>query len=94
MSLLELLQYLGTPAGLGALVTLLMYVIQRVKPSVQDDVAYALSVGLAAVVGIVAQQLVPFADNLPPEVIAVWPILIWAFNYLWFRLGPKRAMSQ
>jgi len=95
MSMKEFLQYLATPAALGSLVTLLMYVIQKAKPEVQDDLAFVVSVGLAACIGMGAYFLMPFVDKLPPEVGAiVWPTLVWAWNYIIFRFGPKKAAER
>ena len=91
MSMKEFLQYLVTPAGLGFVVMAVMYVIQKAKPEVKDDLAFVVSVILAAVVGIGAYYLIPFVDKLPPEIgTVIWPVLVWAANYIWFRFGPKR----
>lgn len=88
----EFFQYIVTPAGLGAMVTVLMFLIQKFKPEVTDDAAYLVSVLLAAGLGMGGYFLIPFVDKLPPVVgTVVWSVLVWAFNYLWFRFGPKRA---
>lgn len=90
MSMEEFLQYIMTPVGLGALATFFMWLIQQAKPGVKDDIAFALSVLISAALGLGAYFALPFVEKLPPEVaIAVWPVLVWAWNYLWFRFGPK-----
>ncbi len=95
MTLIEFLRYVATPAGLGALVTLLMWFIQQYLPDVEDNLAFVVSVALSAVLGIGAYYAIPYADKLPPEIaIVIWPTLVWAANYLWFRLGPKRARES
>ena len=92
MSLKEFLQYLATPIGLGALATWAMYLIQKARPSIQNDLAFVVSVVVSAVIGIGAYFMLPFADKLPLEIATVvWPVLVWAWNYVIFRFGPKRA---
>ena len=95
MTLEQFLQYIMTPAGLGAAAVVVMYVIQKIKPVIQDDLAYILSVVISALLGIGAYFVLPFVDKLPPEVgTVIWPILVWCWNYLWFRFGPKRAAAR
>jgi hypothetical protein len=90
MTLVEFLQYLVTPVGLGLAARTVMYLIQKAKPEVADDLAFALSVLVAAVAGLIGFFAIPFAEKLPPEVgTVVWPVLTWAWNYVWFRFGPK-----
>ncbi len=97
MTLSEFLRYVATPAGAGAIVTLLMYVIQSARPDIQENAAFFLSVGLAFVAGLVAYYAIPYAEKLPPDVAnVVWPMLVWAWNYVYYRFiaKPVRARSE
>lgn len=90
MTLIELLQYLITPLGLGAVATLVTQLIQRYKPEVNGNLAYVVSMIVSAALGIGAFFALPYAEKLPPEVgTVVWPMLVWAYNYLLFRFGPR-----
>ena len=95
MTLSEFLRYVATPAGAGAVVTLLMYVIQTMRPDIEENGAFFLSVGLAFVAGLVASYVAPYAESLPPEVAnVVWPMLVWAWNYVYYRFIAKPARER
>ena len=82
----EFLRYIVTPAGLGAAATLFMQLIQKQLPNIAGDVAFLVSVLVAAVVGLGGYYIIPFLQTLPPDVeLVIWPVLTWAFNYIWHR---------
>ena len=95
MTLSEFLRYVATPAGAGAIVTLLMYVIQTWRPDIQENSAFFLSVDLAFVAGLAANYAAPYAESLPPDVAnVVWPMLVWAWNYVYYRFVAKPARTR
>ena len=95
MTLHEFVAWLATPAGLGAFVVLLMWLVRKVWPSVQDDLAFVVSTVLAAIVGIGAHYLLPWVDKLPEDIpLYIWPVLVWAWNYLLFRFGPTKKANE
>lgn len=82
----EFLRYIVTPVGLGAVATLVVQLLQKAKPSIAGDLAFLVSVIVAAVVGLGGYYLLPFLQMLPPDVeLIVWPVLTWAANYIWHR---------
>ena len=86
MNLEELLKYVVTPAGMGAVTMLLVQLIQKFRPGIAGDVAYVVSVIVAVLVGIGAYYILPFLQTLDPAIAAVfYPVLSWAFNYLYHR---------
>ena len=87
MSIGEIVRYLADPAKLGAIAFVVMAIAKKLWPALADDWAWALSVVVAALVAVVAILLGPKIPALPPEVLAVWPVIVWAVSQIIHKLA-------
>lgn len=86
MSLQELLALLADPAKLGAISFFVVALLKKMWPAIEDDIAWVVSILAAVVVSAVARELLPYAGKLPAEIVAIWPLLVWAGSQLWYKL--------
>ena len=82
------LEFLGWLAGgglvLGVLASFLTQVIKKFRPSVTDKLAKYVSILVAVIVSIVAKFALPYIDQVPVEVIAMWPYVVYLFEQIIF----------
>jgi hypothetical protein len=90
MSFSEFLAWLAAPAALGIVSSFIVNAIKAFKPTVEDRIAVAVSIIVAALLSVGAKLVLPYANNLPPELVAYWPVLVWAAGQLWYELTKKR----
>ncbi len=91
MSFAEWVLWLGTSAALGVISSVILTVIKKAFPAVQDKVAVIASVLLAAVVSAVAVLAAPYLDQLPPAVETFWPMIVWVAGQVWYEVTKPAA---
>jgi phage-related protein len=90
-SFAEFVQYLATPAALGVVSSMVLQLIRRVWPQIDEGWAFLASVVAAVVISAIAMYLVPLLPTMPPEVEKLWPFVVWFFQQVWYWLMRDRA---
>ncbi len=95
MTFLAFVTWLATPAALAVVSSLVVQVLKKVYPSIQQQLAVAVSVAVAAVLSVVAMYALPWVKTLPPDVERLWPVVVWALQQLYYQLfGQTPAMRR
>jgi hypothetical protein len=95
MTFVGFVTWLATPAALAVVSSLVVQVLKRVWPSVQQQLAVAISIAVAAVASVVAMYALPWVAQLPPDVERLWPVVVWALQQLWYGMfGQSEAMRK
>lgn len=89
-TIVAFLEWLAVPATLGVVSSWLTEAIKKVFVNVEDRVAAVVSIAVAAVLSIVAKLALPYANQIPPEIAAYWPIVVWAASQLWYTWTKER----
>ena len=86
MTLLEILKYIASPIGMGALAVVITHTIRKVWPMIDEQYAVVASFLVSLVLGLAAQTLIPYTGGLPPWFNDYWPLIYWAASQLWYWL--------
>lgn len=86
MSFADLVKYLGSAAALAAVSSILLQLLRKAWPKVDENIAFVLSILFAAGISIGAKATIPYLSKLPPEVEDAWPVVVWALQQVWWRL--------
>jgi hypothetical protein len=90
MSFSEFLAWLAAPAALGIVSSFIVAAIKAFWPTVADRVAVLVSIVVATVLSVGAKFALPYIGSIPPEIVAWWPVVVWAAGQLWYELTKKR----
>ena len=86
----EWVKWVASAGALGVISSFLVEFVKFVKPQIEDRVAVAVSILVAALCSGLALYTIPFLDGIPYQVELYWPIIVWAAQQLWFTLVKKR----
>ena len=86
MSFADFVKYLGSAAALAAVSSILLQLLRKVRPAVDENIAFVLSILFAAVIAIGAKMAIPYLGELPPEIENFWPVIVWAIQQVWWRI--------
>lgn len=84
MTFEEFVRYIGTPAALGVVSSVVLTIIKKFAPQVQEFLAFGLSLIVAALAYIVAAWAVPLLPQLPAQFELYWPAVVFLAQQLWY----------
>jgi len=93
MELAEFLAYLAAAGALGAVSSIVLQLIRRLWPALDEVYAFLASMIAAIAISVAANLLLPVLPSFPPEVKQFWPIVVWAAQQIWFYLMNKAQIS-
>jgi len=84
-SLPEFLAWLaGGGAVLGVIASFIVQVIKKIKPGFEDAKAKYLSIIIAVIISFGAKALLPYVNQLPSDVLALWAYVVYLFEQIVF----------
>lgn len=90
MNLSEFVLWLASAGALGAISSFLFQALKVLIPGLEDRWAKIGSVVFAAVLSVIAQQVVPLLPQVPEWVTQLWPMVVWLWQQLTYELIVKR----
>lgn len=90
MSFGEFVLWLGSSAALSVVSSLLLTVIRKALPQIEEKRAVVASVLLAALASLAAMALKPYLGYLPPWVEQIWPFVVWIVQQLWYEVKGRK----
>ena len=86
MTFSDFVRYIGTPAALGVVSSIVVAILRKVWPTIQEGVAVIASLLTAVLAYIIASYLVPLLPQLPPELELYWPAVVYLAQQIWYWL--------
>ena len=86
MSFADFVRYIGTPAALGVVSSIVLALMRRVWPNIDEGKAVVGSLLVAVVVYMIAAWLVPILPQLPPQLELYWPAIVYLAQQIWYWL--------
>lgn len=91
MSFEEFLRYVATPAAMGAVSSIVLAIVRRLWPEIQEGLAVVASLLVAVIAYGVAAYLLPLLPQLPPELELYWPAVVYLAQQIWYWLMKDRV---
>lgn len=91
MTFEEFIRYIATPGSLGAISSVVLAIVRRVWPEIDEDLAFVASVALAALAYVLASFVLPMLPELPAELELYWPAVVFLMQQIWYWLMKERV---
>ncbi len=94
MDFKSFLTWLVTPAALGIVSSVVLQLVKVAWPELEARWAFVASLVVAAAAAALASVVLPYMDQISPDILKFWYIIVWVAQQVWYNLFPGKSVFR